>query len=76
MRTFRGERRKLLVQANRNGFYYVLDRTNGKFLHGTPFINQLNWAKGLTPEGRPIRVPGVIPEHPGNAHLPSHSRRN
>ena len=56
--TYKGERRKLLLQANRNGFYYVLDRVTGKFLHGTPFVRKLNWATGLTPEGRPIRDPG------------------
>lgn len=68
---FRGSRRKLLVQANRNGFYYVLDRTDGKFLHGSPFINELNWAKGLTPEGRPIRVPGVVPSIQGTRTCPA-----
>jgi alcohol dehydrogenase (cytochrome c) len=68
---FRGEMRKLLVQANRNGFYYVLDRTNGKFLHGSPFINRLNWAKGLTPEGKPMRVPGVIPSIQGTRTCPA-----
>jgi alcohol dehydrogenase (cytochrome c) len=67
---FQGEMRKLLVQANRNGYYYVLDRTNGKFLHGTPFVKLLNWAKGLTPEGRPIRVPGVEPTLQGNKVCP------
>jgi alcohol dehydrogenase (cytochrome c) len=36
------------VQADRNGFFYVLDRTNGKFLRATPFVEKLNWAKGLT----------------------------
>ncbi len=39
--------RKLLVQANRNGFIYVLDRTNGKFLSATPFVKKLNWATGI-----------------------------
>jgi alcohol dehydrogenase (cytochrome c) len=68
---FRGEPRKLLVQANRNGFYYVLDRTDGKFLHGTPFVDRLNWAKGLTPEGRPIRVPDVIPSVRGTRTCPA-----
>ena len=63
--------RKLLVQANRNGFYYVLDRTNGKFLHGSPFIKQLNWAKGLTPDGKPIRVPEVIPSVQGTRTCPA-----
>jgi alcohol dehydrogenase (cytochrome c) len=68
---FRGEKRKLLLHADRNGFYYVLDRTNGKFLHGSPFIKQLNWAKGLTPEGRPIRVPGVVPTIQGTRTCPA-----
>ncbi|MEX2264345.1 MAG: PQQ-dependent dehydrogenase, methanol/ethanol family [Bryobacteraceae bacterium] len=70
---FQGRKRKLLVQANRNGFYYVLDRTNGKFLHGTPFVKLLNWASGLTPEGRPIRVPGVEPTLKGNKVCPATS---
>ena len=48
-----GENRKVICWANRNGFYYVLDRATGKFLAGAPFIN-LNWAKGLDPQGRPI----------------------
>ena len=38
---YQGQRRKLLVQANRNGFYYVLDRETGKFLHGTPFVQSV-----------------------------------
>lgn len=66
-----GEARKLLVQANRNGFYYVLDRITGKFLHGTPFVRQLNWAKGLTPEGRPIRNPQIIPTTQGTRTCPA-----
>lgn len=48
--------RKLLVQANRNGYLYVLDRTNGKFLEATPFVEKLNWAKGIDRQGRPIRT--------------------
>ena len=55
--TWRGTPRKLLVHANRNGFLYVLDRTNGKFLSGTPFVKNITWATGLTPEGRPIVAP-------------------
>ncbi len=43
---FRGRPRKLLVQGNRNGFLYVLDRTNGEFLLGEPFVEQ-TWAKGI-----------------------------
>jgi alcohol dehydrogenase (cytochrome c) len=53
-----GKPRKLMVQANRNGFLYVLDRTNGKFLLGRAFTTKLTWATGLTPEGRPILAPG------------------
>ncbi|HUK48527.1 MAG TPA: PQQ-dependent dehydrogenase, methanol/ethanol family [Terriglobales bacterium] len=55
-----GTTRHLLVQADRNGFYYVLDRTNGKFLHASPFVEKLNWAKGIDVSGRPIltdRIP-------------------
>jgi alcohol dehydrogenase (cytochrome c) len=70
-REFRGKPRKLLVQANRNGFYYVLDRVTGEFLHGTPFINELNWATGLDAKGRPIRVPGVIPSVQGTKTCPA-----
>ncbi|MGH9667103.1 MAG: PQQ-binding-like beta-propeller repeat protein, partial [Bryobacteraceae bacterium] len=68
---FEGKMRKLLVQANRNGFYYVLDRTNGKFLNGAPFTTELNWAAGLTKTGRPIRVPGIGPSLQGTNVCPS-----
>ncbi len=53
---YQGEPRKLLVQANRNGFIYVLDRANGKFLSAVPFVKKLTWAKGIDAQGRPIRV--------------------
>jgi alcohol dehydrogenase (cytochrome c) len=52
-----GQRRKLLLHADRNGIFYVLDRTNGKFLSGTPFVYQ-NWNKGFDANGRPLEVPG------------------
>ncbi|MGA8151349.1 MAG: PQQ-dependent dehydrogenase, methanol/ethanol family [Terriglobales bacterium] len=48
-----GHKRKLLIEANRNGFYYVLDRENGKFLLAKPFVH-VTWAKGIGPNGRPI----------------------
>jgi alcohol dehydrogenase (cytochrome c) len=54
--TYKGEPRKLLVEANRNGFVYVLDRTNGKFLSAKPFVEKLNWASGIDASGRPIRT--------------------
>jgi PQQ-dependent dehydrogenase (methanol/ethanol family) len=56
-RMWRGENRKLLLHADRNGMFYVLDRTNGKFLFGAPFAYQ-NWNRGLDANGRPILVPG------------------
>ena len=68
---FRGQARKLLVQANRNGFYYILDRTNGKFLQGTTFVSKVDWASGLSPEGRPILVPGHDPSVIGTKTCPS-----
>jgi PQQ-dependent dehydrogenase (methanol/ethanol family) len=56
-RVWRGRPRKLLLHADRNGHFYVLDRTTGEFLSGTPFIYQ-NWNKGFDAKGRPMPVPG------------------
>lgn len=67
---WRGKSRKLLVQANRNGFFYVLDRTDGKYLLGTPYTSKLTWATGLTPEGRPIIAPGHDATHEGTVVCP------
>ena len=50
-----GEDRKLVVHAARNGFYYALDRTNGSFVTGKQYVDQLNWTTGLDPKtGRPL----------------------
>lgn len=49
-----GTPRKLLLHANRNGFFYVLDRTNGEFLLAKPFVEKLTWASGIDAKGRPI----------------------
>jgi alcohol dehydrogenase (cytochrome c) len=49
------ETQRRLLWANRNGFYYVLDRDSGKFLQGAPFVQQ-NWAQRLDENGRPIEV--------------------
>jgi alcohol dehydrogenase (cytochrome c) len=54
----KGVVRKAICWPNRNGFYYVLDRVTGEFLAGAPFV-EVDWAKGLTPTGRPILVDGV-----------------
>jgi alcohol dehydrogenase (cytochrome c) len=50
-----GEDRKLVVHAARNGFYYALDRTNGAFVAGKQYVDELNWAPGLDPKtGKPL----------------------
>jgi alcohol dehydrogenase (cytochrome c) len=69
---FQGQRRKLLMEANRNGFLYVLDRTNGKFLSAVPFVEKLNWAKEIDAEGRPVRT-GVMPTAEGTRVCPGFS---
>ena len=53
---FRGQKRKLVVEANRTGFIYVLDRADGKFLLATRFAEKLSWASGIDQNGRPIRT--------------------
>jgi alcohol dehydrogenase (cytochrome c) len=68
---WQGKPRKLLVQANRNGFFYVLDRTDGKFLFGTKYVKNVTWASGLTPEGRPVRLPDTEPTLDGRRVCPS-----
>ena len=69
--TWDGSPRKLLVQANRNGFFYVLDRTNGKFLSGAPYVRQVTWATGLAADGRPQRVADMEPTSEGRRVCPS-----
>jgi alcohol dehydrogenase (cytochrome c) len=70
-RPYQGKMRKLMAHADRNGFYHLLDRVTGKFLQGIPFVHHLNWASGLTPEGRPIRIPGIEPSLKGTVVCPS-----
>ncbi|MDE0897461.1 MAG: PQQ-dependent dehydrogenase, methanol/ethanol family [Longimicrobiales bacterium] len=62
-----GEARKLMLWANRNGYFYVLDRITGEFLSGTPFV-KVNWSSGLDDNGRPIPTPQPegMPTWPGN----------
>jgi alcohol dehydrogenase (cytochrome c) len=66
---WRGQRRKLIYWAHRNGFYYVIDRENGKFLLGTPFAKQ-TWAQGLDPAGHPVRLPNIDPTPEGTSLWP------
>ena len=61
---WQGQPRKLMYFANRNGYFYVLDRATGQFLSGKPFV-EVNWASGLDPKsGRPIRIAGKAPSAP------------
>jgi len=62
--TIRGQKRKLLVTAQRNAFYYVLDRVTGQFITGQAYAKQ-TWAKGLDDKGRPIEIPGNDPTPQG-----------
>lgn len=67
---YRGRARKLVVMANRNAFYYVLDRETGEFLHGQEYSKQ-TWAAGLDDNGRPIVLPDTEPTAEGNLVWPS-----
>ncbi len=69
-RDWEGAPRKLLVQANRNGFFYVLDREDGELLLAKPFIDKLTWASGIGEDGRPILIPGKRPTPEGNIVCP------
>jgi PQQ-dependent dehydrogenase (methanol/ethanol family) len=68
---FRGAPRKLLLQGNRNGFFYVLDRLTGKVLLGEPFVKKLTWASGIGADGRPILLPGNEPTVEGQEVCPA-----
>jgi alcohol dehydrogenase (cytochrome c) len=67
---FQGRPRKLVLHANRNGFFYVLDRVTGEFLRATKLVDKLDWASGVDAKGRPIRVPDKLPTPTGNRVCP------
>jgi alcohol dehydrogenase (cytochrome c) len=80
---WRGRMRKVMLWANRNGFWYVLDRATGEFLQGKPFV-RVNWAEGIDDKGVPKRVLHatvegtlVYPNNQGatNWYSPSYSPR-
>ena len=56
-----GETVKALVQANRNGFFYAINRENGEFIRATSYMEQLNWATAMEPGGRPVINPEALP---------------
>ena len=65
-----GQPRKLLAQANRNGHFFVLDRTNGRHILTTTHIDSLNWTKGLNANGQPIPNPAKEASVPGTLVSP------
>ena len=66
---FRGEPRKMLMQTSRNGYFFVLDRTNGKNLLTAPF-GPVNWSLGVDQQGRPIPNPAKEPAPDGRLIAP------
>ena len=54
--SFKGKPSKLLLHADRNGFFYVLDRTDGKVLLAKPFLRRVDWATSIGPDGRPVVI--------------------
>lgn len=68
---WKGRPRKLLLQANRNGFFYVLDRVTGEFLLGEPYVKKMTWASGIGADGRPKVLPDTAPTMQGNKVCPA-----
>jgi len=66
---FQGRPRKVMMWANRNGVFYVLDRTTGQFLSGKSFV-KTNWYTGFDEKGRPMRAPGILPTLEGTLVYP------
>lgn len=67
--TIAGQPRNVVMFANRNGFYYTLDRTTGKVIAAKPFVTT-TWAKEVGPDGRPIEFPGHTPNEKGEVTCP------
>ena len=66
-----GQPCKLLLHADRNGFFYVFDRVDGKLLLAKPFLKNITWANGIGPDGRPIKLPNQEPTPAGTRVCPS-----
>jgi len=67
--TMGGNKVKAVIQANRNGYFYALDRTNGKFLLARPYT-EINWSTGIDADGRPITIAGLDPSNQGTRVCP------
>jgi alcohol dehydrogenase (cytochrome c) len=68
---WRGQPRKLMLHASRNGFFYVFDRRDGTLLLAKPFVRNLTWASGIGADGRPIKLPNQDPSYEGTKVCPS-----
>jgi alcohol dehydrogenase (cytochrome c) len=68
---WQGQVRKLMLHADRNGFYYVFDRTDGKLLLAKQFLRHVTWASGIGPDGRPVKLPNQEPTEKGTRVCPS-----
>jgi alcohol dehydrogenase (cytochrome c) len=68
---WQGQPRKLMLHANRNGFFYVFDRRDGTLLLAEPFVRLLTWASGIGPDGRPVKLPNQEPSPEGTKVCPS-----
>jgi len=66
-----GRPRKLMLHANRNGFFYVFDRVDGKLLLAKPFVRTITWASGIGADGRPIKLPNQEPSPKGTKVCPA-----
>jgi alcohol dehydrogenase (cytochrome c) len=67
--TIGGQLRKVVMMANRNGFFYTLDRANGQLLIAKPFV-VTTWAKEVGTDGRPVLLPGHVPDEKGSLTCP------
>jgi alcohol dehydrogenase (cytochrome c) len=65
---WKGQDRKVMLWANRNGYFYVLDRNTGEFLRGNAFV-KVNWSLGLDAKGRPIPNPQLMPKPIGRSFI-------
>jgi alcohol dehydrogenase (cytochrome c) len=67
--TIGGQPRKVVMFANRNGFFYTLDRVTGKVITAKPFV-ETTWAKEIGSDGRPVLLPGNLPDEEGSKTCP------
>jgi alcohol dehydrogenase (cytochrome c) len=70
--TIAGQPRKVVMFANRNGFFYLLDRATGTLIRGKPFI-ETSWAKEIRADGRPMFLPNILPSEEGTRVCPDQS---